>query len=241
MGDLKIGTKSVFTQSGGAEPVLASTVTGGAGLSGMTSLGTVTTGTYNANIGSSATFPAGHIIKINSFHDETQTSIAGNGTGVEILDIDFTAKASNSAYYLSMTIGSTNNDVTGSADAGDRGVTAWLEDSGASDKYRFGSRKTSDTRHDVLVAANDYYQIWDSDGGIGGNTWHQWPLPFSWISGNQPTYESTTVVNSNFTAGETITLKVWVASSNGAYINRSNMSSSANASTSHYCVIEVAT
>ena len=50
MGDLKIGTKSVFTQSGGAEPVLASTVTGGAGLSGMTSLGTVTTGTLASGV-----------------------------------------------------------------------------------------------------------------------------------------------------------------------------------------------
>ena len=63
MGDFKINEKSVFTQSGSDEPVLASTVTGGAGLSGSTSLGTVTTGTYNATIGSSATFPTGMIIK----------------------------------------------------------------------------------------------------------------------------------------------------------------------------------
>ena len=50
MGDFKINEKSVFTQSGSAEPVLASTVTGGAGLSGMTSLGTVTSGTLGSGV-----------------------------------------------------------------------------------------------------------------------------------------------------------------------------------------------
>jgi hypothetical protein len=188
-----------------------------------------------------ATFPAGHIVKINAFHDDTETAVSGGGTGVEILDINFTAKASNSAYYLNGVIAATNNDTTSSADAGDRGVTAWLQNSVANEKYRFGYRKTALTRHDELALANDYYLIWDSDGGIGGNTWHQWPLPIVWVSGNQPTYESTTVVKSSFIAGETITLKVWVASQNGCYINRSNMGSSSNASHSHYSVIEVAT
>ena len=60
MATLKLNTKTLATQTSSAEPVIASTVTGGAGLSGMTSLGTVTTGTYNATIGSSATFPSTH-------------------------------------------------------------------------------------------------------------------------------------------------------------------------------------
>ena len=50
---------------GSATGAIPAGVTGGAGLSGSTSLGTVTAGTYNATIGSTATFPAGHIISTN--------------------------------------------------------------------------------------------------------------------------------------------------------------------------------
>jgi hypothetical protein len=50
MATLELNGKSLATQTSSAEPVLASTVTGGAGLSGMTSLGTVTTGTLGANV-----------------------------------------------------------------------------------------------------------------------------------------------------------------------------------------------
>ena len=68
MGDFKINEKSVFTQSGSDEPVLDSTVTGGAGLSGMTSLGTVTTGTLGSNV----VFPTGALVK----HEQVLTVIS---------------------------------------------------------------------------------------------------------------------------------------------------------------------
>jgi hypothetical protein len=65
---------------------VGSAVTGGAGLSGMTSLGTVTTGTLGSavtgspalNLGN-ATFPAGHIIKVST-HSST-VDVAQTGTG----------------------------------------------------------------------------------------------------------------------------------------------------------------
>ena len=57
MADFKINGKNVVTQSGIAEPALASNVTGGGGL---TSLGTITAGT----LGSAVTFPAGMVRQI---------------------------------------------------------------------------------------------------------------------------------------------------------------------------------
>ena len=47
MADFKINDKSVFTQSGSDEPVLASNVTGGGGL---TALGTVASGTLSSGV-----------------------------------------------------------------------------------------------------------------------------------------------------------------------------------------------
>lgn len=42
----------------------------------MTSLGTVTTGTYNATIGSSATFPSGHVVDYKYTTNEFTSAIA---------------------------------------------------------------------------------------------------------------------------------------------------------------------
>jgi hypothetical protein len=50
MSTLELNGKDFATQTSSAEPVLASTVTGGAGLSGSTSLGTVTVGTINSTV-----------------------------------------------------------------------------------------------------------------------------------------------------------------------------------------------
>ena len=60
MATLELNGKDFATQVSSAEPVIASTVTGGAGLSGSTSLGTVTVGNLShADI----VYPAGHIIQ----------------------------------------------------------------------------------------------------------------------------------------------------------------------------------
>ena len=50
MSTLELNGKDFATQTSSAEPVLASTVTGGAGLSGSTSLGTVTVGTLGSGV-----------------------------------------------------------------------------------------------------------------------------------------------------------------------------------------------
>ena len=60
MSTLELNGKDFATQTSSAEPVLASTVTGGAGLSGSTSLGTVTVG----NLSNTAiVYPTGHVLK----------------------------------------------------------------------------------------------------------------------------------------------------------------------------------
>ena len=220
----------------GVTGVLPAAVTGG---SGLTELGTVTSGNLsNTDI----VYPAGHILKINSFHNSTRVVISGNATGAAIIDQDFTALRTNSAYYLSMTLGSFSSSRHGNSDNGDRGITAWLEDSGASDKYRFGYRNTTNPRHTVLMAANDYYAIWDSDGGFAPSTstWGEDLHAFAWVSGNQASWNSTAVASSAFTAGETVTLRVWMASHNGCIFNASHATST-QAAYSHFSIIEVAT
>ena len=61
MSTFELNGKDFATQTSSAEPVLASTVTGGAGLSGSTSLGTVTVG----NLSNPAiVYPDGHVLQI---------------------------------------------------------------------------------------------------------------------------------------------------------------------------------
>mgnify|MGYP006407064721 CR=1 FL=1 len=56
----------------------------------VTRLGTVTVGTYNATIGSSATFPAGHIVK---WEEVTMTPSATQGTDSSYIDLTGSSKA----------------------------------------------------------------------------------------------------------------------------------------------------
>ena len=89
MGDFKINEKTVFTQSGSAEPAMGSTITGipAAGVtgvlpagvtggSGLTALGTVASGNLsNTNI----VYPAGHVVQCVSMNNNTwyqSTSLA---------------------------------------------------------------------------------------------------------------------------------------------------------------------
>ena len=87
MGDFKINEKSVFTQSGSAEPVLASTVTGGAGLSGMTSLGTVTSGTLGSGVVQKIHAVSAYLSGTDcSIATSTWTEFTGTGTWTERFD-----------------------------------------------------------------------------------------------------------------------------------------------------------
>jgi hypothetical protein len=217
--------------------VLPVGVTGG---SGLTALGTVASGNLsNTNI----VYPVGHIIKVNAFNDQTQVLIPANHTGAKIVEVDFTAQATNSAYYFGCTIVTTTNDAGSNSDRGDRAVTCWLEDSSAGNKYRFGYRKTSSVMHTTMMAANDYYALADTDSGIMvSSAWNESHYSWSWVAGNQPAEETTTVVNSAFGAGDTITLHVWLGSATfGAAYNKASYSSTANGSRSVFSIIEVAT
>ena len=96
MGDFKINEKTVFTQSGSAEPAMGSTVTGipAAGVtgvlpvavtggSGLTALGTVTAG----NLSNTAiVYPAGHIIQVQYVQLLNTWSLAASGASLAAFD-----------------------------------------------------------------------------------------------------------------------------------------------------------
>lgn len=213
---------------------IGSGVTGG---SGLTALGTVTAG----NLSNTAiVYPAGHIIKKSAFHNNDLVTISANNVGGELFTQTFTAKALNSAYYFSCTIASANTAITNS-DAGDRGYIAWLSDASAN-KYYFGYRRTGGRYAAAGLANSDYYYLCEGDGGYFMNSaWNQSFYTFTDIPGNQPSYNNTTVVNSVFTAGETLTLHIWGVSYNGFYYNQANNAGSASSNAySHYCITEIA-
>ena len=215
---------------------IGSVVTGAPALTG---LGTVTSGT----LGSGVTFPAGHVIKKTVFHNSDLVTVASNTTGYELFTITFTAQETNSAYYFSGTFASANA-TTSSSDAGDRCYIAWLSDS-ESNKYYFGYRRTS-TRYSNAQGSSyanaDHYFLCEGDGGYYMNSgWNQSFYTFVDISGNQSAFDTTTVVPSVYTAGETITLHVWGASANGFYYNQaSSTGSSSSNAYSHFCITEIA-
>jgi hypothetical protein len=101
MATLELNGKSLATQTSTAEPVLASTVTGGAGLSGSTSLGTVTVGNLShANI----VYPAGtvkyidRIILLNASQPETDSTTL-IPTGLELLIPSATVALYSKIYF----------------------------------------------------------------------------------------------------------------------------------------------
>jgi len=134
MGDLKINGKNVITQSGIAEPVLASNVVlsldaanitsgvlpvGVTGGSGLTALGTVTSGNLN---NSAIVYPTGHVLQVvssnksdtDSVSSATWTDIAGtdNAGGGSIFCCKITPTFASSKILLSgsFTIGQQNGN-----------------------------------------------------------------------------------------------------------------------------------
>jgi len=100
MSTLKLNGKDLASQTSSAEPVIASTVTGGAGLSGSTSLGTVTVGNLShADI----VYPAGHVLQvINAGKDDWFSTGSSVGSFVDItgLSITITPKSSSNRILL---------------------------------------------------------------------------------------------------------------------------------------------
>ena len=98
MGDFKINEKTVFTQSGSAEPAMGSTVTNipSAGLTG-----TIPSGVSLA----SATFPAGHVLQVVSHNSTTQTSTTlGSSADIVVADMTkaITPKGANSDFLVAV-------------------------------------------------------------------------------------------------------------------------------------------
>ena len=83
MGDFKINEKSVITQSGSDEPVLASNVTGGGGL---TALGTVATGTIGAGVTKKIHGFSAYLSTSADVANNTFTEMSATGTWTERWD-----------------------------------------------------------------------------------------------------------------------------------------------------------
>ena len=86
MATLELNGKDFATQTSSAEPVLASTVTGGAGLmpTGVTSLGTVTAG----NLSNTAiVYPTGHVIQTTSNQYSAGDSDTMSSTTLTIVEV----------------------------------------------------------------------------------------------------------------------------------------------------------
>jgi len=107
MSTLELNGKDFATQTSSAEPVLASTVTGGAGLSGSTSLGTVTVGDLS---NTAIVYPAGHVIQCISKSDGTMVANTTNGDDVSLISHVITGVLATSKVFISITgfIGSSN-------------------------------------------------------------------------------------------------------------------------------------
>lgn len=97
MADIKINEKLVVSQTGTAEPVLASNVD-------LSSATGIPAAGITGTLGSGVTFPAGHIIQVVNFSAEVDHSGAGNDFTDQVLD-GFTtsitpASATNKLYLI---------------------------------------------------------------------------------------------------------------------------------------------
>ena len=93
MGDFKINEKTVFTQSGSAEPAMGSTVTG------------IPAAALTGTIPSGVVFPAGHIIGV--YYDESDAAgqSFGTGSGVNYWnELELTIPASSTSDFLIVTL-----------------------------------------------------------------------------------------------------------------------------------------
>jgi len=91
------GTPTGITAAHLEAGVLPSDVTGG---SGLTALGTVTAGTYNATIGSSATFPTGHIVKFEKVVTQPTASQGGSTTYSDLTGSSITYTPATGATFV---------------------------------------------------------------------------------------------------------------------------------------------
>ncbi len=99
MADIQLNSVTLATESGGTV-VLDSAVQ-----DNVTRLGTVTTGTMNNTIGSSATFPAGHVIGVKT--QGTGGSFSGNSTSWAVIshkEITYQVKSQTSKILINWPI-----------------------------------------------------------------------------------------------------------------------------------------
>ena len=92
-----MGSSVTGIPAAGVTGVLPVAVTGG---SGLTALGTVTAGTYNATIGSSATFPAGSILQIQRSSYQTSNDNSSDVNWDTSGTLTITPKSASSSLWM---------------------------------------------------------------------------------------------------------------------------------------------
>jgi len=168
MSTLELNGKDFATQTSSAEPVLASTVTGGAGLSGSTSLGIVTAG----NLSNTAiVYPAGHVIQTIGDTHVASGALVVSTSAVHVLDANL---------EVAITCASTSNY-----------LAIWLQipnfsTEAASQGIKVGLRYSTDTfsSSDVILGEREWIDTYIGyfNGSISPGA-HQNPITLhNWLS-----------------------------------------------------------
>ena len=182
MANLTLGNKTVVTQAGSAEPVLAS----------------------NVNLGT-ATFPAGHILQVQSKTFNQQTTV---GTTAEaVITLTFNTKGTNSTFYAHA-----NACVGAAGDIEGYFGGICLKEGSAVD-FRSPMQIFLGTAYnaDDGGTSNVGNALFGNDYGDGFGNGYQILFP-AWSA------EKTTTI----AAGTTITVALWFRGVNTLYINRSS-------------------
>lgn len=205
----------------------------GTGKVDITNAGTIDSGVISGTIGDGTTFNSKFVVNTKIFtfwHSTAVAGIAGDTSGTEVLSTSVgNATFANSIYLFSCAISYNIEDGT-NPDRGDLGMVVYLQNADGSKKYRFGYYNTGSgtnmwtLRHGGMSTTSGGYWLSDTDGGHLGQAyiWNQTQFSVSDIGGMTTTNVSQNNVASNFSAGEALTLKVFLAShGNGINYNSS--------------------
>jgi len=120
---IEVNEAQTVVLTGGSTTALTIDASGDTTLAGTANdIGTVTSGTFNGTLGSSATFPAGHILR--AFYDESDTTVEtfseDSETAWDELQLTITG-TNNTSDYLQVTVG-----LNGIYNDANTGATLWV-------------------------------------------------------------------------------------------------------------------
>lgn len=197
-------------------------------------------------LGSAVTIGSNYQVprKIYPFYHKAYTEGLGNNL-TEVLSYQFgSAVQANAFYTLSCSIWC-NWEAQTNSDATDTAIAAYIQNGDASKIYRFGYYKSNSGNDNIRLGGNAStisagYFLSDSDGGIYvNNSWNGMYYTYSDVSGGNSTSELSAPGASGFSAGEALTLKVFMGSQNNMNYNISRDETSyGSRNFSFYCIKE---